>query len=177
MAVKITYMVQGTTQDNVDHLLSGHNDIDLLNPLGTTQAKHLGELREDAFDIIFTSDLKRAIKTAKLAFPHRCEHVCDPHLRECDFGDMTQDPKPDISQYITEQYPNGESYLEVQHRIQKFLKFLKENYDGKHVGIVAHQAPQLAMEVLINDKSWEEAIKQDWRNTKSWQPGWEFVLE
>ena len=45
------------------------------------------------------------------------------------------------------------------------------------IGIVAHRAPQLAMEVITNNLSWEEAINNDWRKTKSWQPGWEYILE
>jgi hypothetical protein len=47
---------------------------------------------------------------------------------------------------------------------------------GKTVAIVAHQAPQLALEVLLKGKTWQEAIKEDWRNKKEWKPGWNYIL-
>ena len=62
----------------------------------------------------------------------------------------------------------------VKERIADFLKDLKKNYDGKHVAIVAHQAPQLALDVLLKGMSWEEAFANDWRKQKAWKPGWEY---
>ena len=58
-----------------------------------------------------------------------------------------------------------------------FIKFLKDNYHGKKVGIVAHRAPQLAFEVLTKNISWEEANRNDWRKAKAWQPGWEYIIK
>jgi alpha-ribazole phosphatase/probable phosphoglycerate mutase len=55
------------------------------------------------------------------------------------------------------------------------LEFLKANYDGKSVAIVAHKAPQLALDVLIGGKSREQAFAEDWRKRKARQPGWEYV--
>ena len=78
---------------------------------------------------------------------------------------------------MDEPYPNGESYRDVERRVADFLGFLRENYDGKRVAIVAHQGPQLALEVLTKKRTWEQAIADDWRRTKSWQPGWEYVLD
>ena len=42
---------------------------------------------------------------------------------------------------------------------------------------MAHKAPQLAIEVLINGKTWENAIETDWRKTNDWKPGWNYILE
>ena len=50
-------------------------------------------------------------------------------------------------------------------------------YDGKKIAIVAHRAPQLALEVITKNISWEEALENDWRKTKSWQPGWEYIIK
>ena len=36
---------------------------------------------------------------------------------------------------------------------------------------------QLALEVITKHISWETAINNDWRNTKSWQPGWEYIIK
>lgn len=174
MAIKIIYMVHGTTQDNIDHLASGHNDVELA-PLGIEQAKKLGSQESTHFDIIFTSDLNRAITTALIAFPGRAPIIADPRLRECDYGDLTQKKKEwNVADFIDKKYPNGESYHDVETRMQAFLDDLKEEFEGKVVAIVAHQAPQLALEVIANKKTWQQAIREDWRNTKAWKPSWTY---
>ena len=61
-------------------------------------------------------------------------------------------------------------------RIKDFIDFLKENYDGKPIAIVAHQAPQLALDVILGGKAWEQAIDEDWRKKKAWQPGWNYSI-
>jgi alpha-ribazole phosphatase/probable phosphoglycerate mutase len=78
---------------------------------------------------------------------------------------------------ITKKFPSGESYDDVKSRISDFLSFLKQNYDGKSVAIVAHKAPQLALDVLLKGKTWKQAFAEDWRKTKAWKPGWEYELE
>ena len=42
---------------------------------------------------------------------------------------------------------------------------------------MAHKAPQFAFQVLTQGKTWEQAIEEDWRKTKSWQPGWEYIVK
>ncbi|MBW3003105.1 histidine phosphatase family protein [Candidatus Woesearchaeota archaeon] len=177
MAVKITYFVHGTTEDNKKHLATGQADIPLAE-VGVEQGKLLGEQRPDNFDVVFSSDLKRAYDSAVLAFEGRCEIIQDKRLRECHYGDLTQKPKDwDIMTYIDQPYPHGESYKDVEARIRDFLSFLKQNYDGKHVAIMAHQAPQLAIEVITMGKTWQQAIGDDWRKRKAWQPGWEYTFK
>ena len=177
MTVKIIYMVHGTTQDNIDHLASGHNNIELA-PIGIEQAKKLGTQVTEHFDVIFTSDLHRSITTALLAFPGRAPIIADPRLRECDYGELTQKKKEwNIADFISKKYPGAESYHDVEIRIREFLDDLKEEFEGKVVAIVAHQGPQLALEVIANKKTWEEAIKEDWRNTKSWKPAWIYEIK
>ena len=61
--------------------------------------------------------------------------------------------------------------------MREFVSFLKENYSNKTVGIVAHRAPQLALEVITKGITWEEANENDWRKTGNWQPGWEYIIE
>tara|TARA_Y100000310_G_C20655742_1_gene801877 strand:- start:69 stop:599 length:531 start_codon:yes stop_codon:yes gene_type:complete len=176
MTVKITYFVHGTTVDNEKKLASGHADA-VLSEIGVKQAKELKKQIAETFDVVFTSDLKRSIDTAKLAFESG-KTVQDKRLRECDYGEFTQKHKEwVISDYVSIPYPGGESYKDVEKRIASFLEFLRKNHDGKHVAIVAHQAPQLALEVLTKGKTWQQAIAEDWRKTKSWQPGWKYIID
>lgn len=177
METKIIYFVHGTTSDNIEGKCSGWNQVELTD-LGRERAIKLGQIRKDThFDVIFTSDLIRAIDSANLAFPN-INHIQDKRLRECNYGDLDGKDKKLVvyEDHIDIPFPNGESLKEVEKRIADFIKFLKENYAGKTIGIVAHRAPQLAFEVLTKKISWDEAIGNDWRNTKSWQPGWEYII-
>lgn len=181
MSIKITYFVHGTTTDNEKDLATGWAPGEL-SETGRDQSKKLGELVKDKkFDVVFCSDLKRAVDSANLAFGGKYEIIPDKRLREADYGDFTQLPttqfKADMTKYVGEKFPNGESYKDTEKRMASFLEFLKNNYDGKNVAIVAHQAPQLALDVIIKNRTWEKAINEDWRHTKAWQPGWEYIIE
>ncbi len=177
MSVNITYFVHGTTIDNEKNLATGWNP-GKLSELGKQQSKRLGQLVANLrFNLVFCSDLKRAVDSAKLAFGDKSKIVLDSRLRECNYGDLTGKPfNFNLKNYISYPFPNGESYQDVERRIANFLEFLKQNYNGKHVAILAHQAPQLALEVLLKGKTWEQAIDEDWRRSRSWQPGWHYTL-
>lgn len=181
MAIKITYFVHGTTTDNEKDISSGWFDVGL-SELGVQQSVQLKEsIGEKKFDIVFCSDLRRAIDSAKLTFEGIVPIVQDVRLRECNYGVYNAKPssivEPLQEKAITEKFPEGESYEDVKARISDFLAFLKQNYDNKIVAIVAHKAPQLALDVLLKGKTWEEAFAEDWRKTKSWKPGWEYSIE
>jgi broad specificity phosphatase PhoE len=177
MSVELIYFVHGTTIDNEQHLATGQAHTKL-SELGVKQSKELINQIEDNFDAIFVSDLPRSINSAKLTFGEDRELIIDERIRECDYGDFNQKPKDwELKDFITTDYPNGESYLDVEVRIKDFLEFLKENYGNKRVALVCHQAPQLAIEVILDNKSWEEVIDNDWRKTKAWQPGWKYIIK
>lgn len=178
--IKITYFVHGTTTDNEKHISSGWSDV-ALSELGRKQSVELKEQTKDKiFDAVFCSDLKRAYESAKLTWEGLCPIILDARLRECNYGDynakLSEVVEPMQERMITERFPNGESYEDVKTRISDFLEFLKQNYEGKHVAIVAHKAPQLALDVLLRGRTWEQAFAEDWRKTHSWQPGWDYTL-
>ena len=178
METKIIYFVHGTTTDNACGKCSGWKQSELTD-IGKERAIKLGKIRKDThFDVIFTSDLVRAIDSAKLAFPD-VEHIQDARLRECNYGDLEGKDKNLViyEEHIEKTFPNGESLKDVEKRIRNFIEFLKGNYQGKTIGIVAHRAPQLALEVITKGISWEEVNKNDWRKTKAWQPGWEYIIK
>jgi broad specificity phosphatase PhoE len=180
MSVKITYFVHGTTTDNQKNLSSGWNDV-ALSELGEKQSEELTDkTSQHNFDTVFTSDLSRAFNSAKIAWGDKYKIIQDERLRECNYGDYNG-KSSDVVEPLQEKsidtpMPNGESYEQVKARIADFLDDLKKNYDGKHVAIVAHKAPQLALNVLLRGMTWEEAFATDWRKTKRWQPGWEYTL-
>ncbi len=181
MSLKITTFAHGTTTDNEADISSGWNDPEL-SELGRQQASNLREqVKDRQFDVVFTSDSKRAIDTAKLAFGDSVKQIADTRLRECNYGTLNGGPCGVVEpmcdgECIYNKFPEGESYEDVKMRLAHFLQYLKDNYDGKNVAIVSHKAPQLAIEVLLNGKTWERALAEDWRKTKSWQPGWDYLV-
>jgi len=180
MATKITYFVHGTTTDNERGISSGWSDVEL-SGLGVQQSIELKDkIKDKHFDIIFCSDLKRAVHSSELTFKNKVEIIQDKRLRECNYGrynaQTSEIVEPLQEQNITKRFPDGESYEDVKERISNFLDFLKKNYNGKHVAIVAHKAPQLALDVLLKNKTWGQAFADDWRKTKAWQPGWDYIL-
>jgi len=157
MSINITYFVHGTTTDNEKEISSGWSDVEL-SDLGRKQSKDLAEkVKDRVFDFVFCSDLKRAIESAEIVFSKRIEIIQDKRWRECNYGDFNGKSSPIVEpmqeENITKKFPNGESYEDVKARIQDFLNFLKDNYEGKSVAILAHKAPQLALDVLLKGKS------------------------
>jgi broad specificity phosphatase PhoE len=180
MSVSITYFVHGTTTDNEKDISSGSSDVGL-SDLGVQQSIDLRQQIDVAsFDVVFCSDLIRAVHSAKLTFEDKVPIVIDARLRECNYGDYNAQPsdlvEPMQEKAVTKPFPNGESYEDVKARMADFLSDLKQNYDGRHVAIVAHKAPQLALDVLLYGKTWQEAFAEDWRLTKHWQPGWNYTV-
>jgi broad specificity phosphatase PhoE len=178
MSVKITYFVHGTTTDNEHDLATGWLPGEL-SEIGKQQSKALGGMVAGKhFDVVFCSDLQRAIDSAELGFGNKYEIIQDERLRECNYGDMNGKPaaafKDRMEDFIDTPFPNGESYKDVETRIAEFVDFLRANYDGKHIAIVAHQAPQLALDVLLRGRTWQQSIEEDWRKQKAWKPGWEY---
>ncbi len=178
--IHITYFVHGTTTDNEKHISSGHFDVGL-SPLGIQQSKDLVEQTKDKhFDVVFCSDLGRAVMSAEITWGGKVSIVQDARLRECNYGDYNAQPsdivEPMQEVNITTPFPNGESYEDVKARIASFLEMLKKDYDGKSVAIVAHKAPQLALDVLLKGMTWDQAFANDWRKAHKWQPGWAYEL-
>jgi len=180
MSVKITYFVHGTTTDNAAHISSGWKDIDL-SELGIQQSKELPYQKTDQFDAVLCSDLIRAVHSADLSFKDKFPIIVDQRLRECNYGDyngkLSEVVEPLQEKMVNDRFPNGESYEDVRARINLFLEDLKDKYDGRHVAIVAHKAPQLALEVILNGKTWDEAFATDWRKVGKWQPGWGYIVK
>ena len=178
--IEITYFVHATTQDNIEKKSTGWMPGEL-SEKGVLQAIALSNtIKNDYFDIVFCSDLKRAIESAKLNFYNRdIEIIRDARLRECNYGDLDGKDSSlvDYSKHIEDKFPNGESLLDVEKRMRSFINYLKENYDNKKIAIVSHKAPQLAFDVITNNMTWEEALTNDWRIEHKWQPGWKYIIK
>ena len=176
--VYLTYFVHGTTTDNEKDLATGWLPGEL-SKLGRKQSVEIGKITTQKFDAVYSSDLARAVESADLAFGGKYKIIQDKRLREANYGDWNGGPhsfKENMDKYIHIPFPNGESYYEVGVRMRDFCDYLKKQYDGMQVAILAHQAPQLALDVILKDKTWKQAIAEDWRKTKAFKPGWDYII-
>jgi broad specificity phosphatase PhoE len=175
--VQIVYETHSTSVDNERGVATGWLDGEL-SERGRREAAELGRRRrDDGIDAVYTSDLGRAIETAKIAFAgsgitiHR-----DPRLRECDYGDLTGMPserlRAEIPRRVDLPYPGGESYREVAERMRGFLDDLLPRHDGERVLLVSHAAPRWALQHLLDGTPLEEAVVAPF----AWQPGWEYAF-
>lgn len=172
----IIFEAHSTSLDNETRLASGHNDIEL-SELGLQQSKELGERYvNEHFDAIFCSDLQRSYRTAEIAFGDKFPIIKDARLRECDYGDLTQQSKGVVDaekpNRIDTPFPDGESYEQTNARMKEFLSDLLLNYDGKKVMIIGHRATQYGLEHWIKNIPTKEVVTAPWQ----WQPGWEYKL-
>jgi broad specificity phosphatase PhoE len=178
--VSLTYFVHGTTTDNEAELATGWLP-GKLSEKGKRQTDELAKIvAGQPFDVVICSDLARAIETAQVVFGASHQIIEDTRLREVNYGDWNGKPgqlvKENPGAFITKPFPGGESYHDVEVRLRDFCDDTRKKYADKRVAVVAHQAPQLALEVICNHKTWGQAIAQDWRLTHAYQPGWIYAL-
>lgn len=152
--MKIFLIRHGQTDYNKNSKLQGRIDIEL-NRTGLNQSEILGKrLSTYGLTKIYTSDLKRAVQTAKVIEKHTGADVCStPLLREIDMGDwqglnwdqIKQNyPKyyADWSQYTTDMpYPGGECGKSVIKRFQTLISQIElSDYDNlvmvTHSGLI-----------------------------------------
>jgi broad specificity phosphatase PhoE len=180
MTVEIIFEYHSTSVDNEAGVASGWRDPPL-SAKGREQAKELGERRQgERFDVIFPSDLKRAIQTAEIAFPDGVPIHPDRRLREYDYGTMTGS-SPEVihaerPQRVDTPFPEGESFRDIVQRVQDFLDDLARGWDGKRVIVIGHGATKLALDHLFGGLALEDAASQ----TFTWKPvppSYRYVLE
>ena len=143
----------GETAWNAEKRLQGHTDIPL-NTRGESQARQMAQALKDSgltFDVLYTSDLKRAVDTsAAIVQLFGVIAQVDSNLRERHFGalqglSINEAPllRPDIWQaHITRdldhELEGGESIRQFALRVQRALDQIKEQHPGKTVLMVSH---------------------------------------
>lgn len=136
MAVTLLLARHGQTKENVARILQGQMPGNLTEE-GISQGRALGEmLKGEKIDVLVTSDLKRAVDTAKLA--NEVLHlpiVEEPLLRERDFGIHTGAPYLSISGDLD---PSAETVEEMFSRAAVLLHKIADTYDGKTILAISH---------------------------------------
>lgn len=177
MAVEIVYETHAITEDNENGIATGWLP-GRLSERGRSVAAELGERRrDDGIAAVFTSDLDRAVATARIAFSgSELPMFQDQRLRECDYGELNGRPIADFPQprarYIDQPFPGGQSYRQVIEATRDFLTGLAGEWEGKRVLVIAHSANRYALQVLLGGARIEDLTDAPF----TWQPGWDFTL-
>lgn len=177
MAVDIIYETHQTSTDNEAGIATGWLP-GQLSALGRAQAVELGERRRhDDLAAVFTSDLRRAVETAEIAFAGTNLPILqDRRLRECNYGELNGQPVDRIAaerpHRVTTPFPGGQSYQDVVTQTDAFLRDLATSWDGQRVLLIAHSANRWALDVLLTGASLDALVVAPF----NWQPGWRYTL-
>lgn len=177
MTVEIVYETHAITEDNENGIATGWLP-GRLSERGRAVAAELGNRRRnDSIAAVFTSDLDRAIETARYAFAgSEIPILQDRRLRECDYGDLNGTPLNQFpmprSQFVDRPYPGGQSYRQVLQATRAFLSDLRGTWEGKRVLIIGHSAQRYTLRTLLAGARLADEIDAPFM----WQPGWEFTL-
>src|SRR5688572_28154073 len=129
----ITFEAHSTSVDNEAGIASGWLDSPL-SATGREQARALGARRRK-IDVVFVSDLGRAVETAARAFKGSAvPRFIDWRLRECDYGALNGGPASEVHgarlAHLDTPYPDGESYRDVMARVASFVRDLGARWEG-----------------------------------------------
>ena len=163
----------GKTHFNERGIFTGWIDAHLSNDgiNNALQIRKFFEERNIRFDVIFTSDLTRAIQTAQIAYPDykNAKFIITSLLRERDYGALSGRSKKKFSKEYPMLYriyhrsyfvppPGGESFIMMEKRITEFLKFFTK-LKAKNVLISAHGNTIRVLARILEKLSYEEGEK------------------
>lgn len=158
----------GESENNLKKLFCGWID----SPLTETGYKEAETIRpfmsQFKFDKVYSSDLCRAVETAKTVLPD-CTPIETPLLRECSVGSLSNTSSTDffngsksaIETFNRRDYTpfGGENTEMVQERLNKFLKPLEEQ-PFENVAVFAHGGIILNMMLKVIGQHDYSAIRR-----------------
>ena len=178
-SVEIVLARHGQTDSNKNRLFQGHSNTPL-NETGKKQAQDLAQkLKKESFDLIISSDLKRAVETAEILAKELnvpLEQKIDL-LRERNAGDLEE---KSIEKFLAKYPPvsakcfsaafhhttpdGGESLSELFGRARAICDMLIEQYPGKRVLLVGHNGINRAIRSVIEHLTYKEAAELEYGN-------------
>jgi broad specificity phosphatase PhoE len=171
--MKLIYETHATTVDNEAGISTGWLPGEL-SARGRHEARELGDRRRDV-DVVFSSDLHRAVQTVELA-GLSAPHFVDWRLRECNYGELNGAPSARLeprTDRIGTPFPGGQSYDDVLELTRSFVADVKRWFDGQVVLVVAHSANRWSLEHLVGSGA---PLAQLVAEGVNWQPGWEYEI-
>jgi len=177
MTLQIVYETHAITTDNEQGIATGWLP-GRLSEHGRETAAEMGERRRnDGINVVYVSDLERALETVRIAFEGSdIPTVVDSRLRECNYGLLNGAPGEQIARqrpsHLADPWPEGESYLDVVERTRALLDDLVAMWDGGRVLLVAHSANWWSLDHLLLGNDLADLLAADF----VWQSGWEYEI-
>lgn len=177
MVVSVVFETHSWSEDNDCGIATGWHH-GRLSSEGRHLAGELGDRRsDDGIDIVFTSDLRRAVETAEIAFAGTDTPILhDWRLRECNYGAGNGMPAAQLhrnkARYITTPYPEGESWTRAVERVGWFLDDMTRHADGQRILVVGHVATYWGIVHCTVGTPVADLIADGF----DWKLGWEFEL-
>lgn len=147
--MKVIFTRHGETKENIAGISMGQGTDGALNEAGVMQARQLAQrLKDEQFNYIYVSDLKRAVDTAVeiLKFHAGAKLITIPELRERNLGVYEGGPREHWKRAMQEsplpfhafKPAGGESYQEAQERVSNFFNKLLKRYLNDSLLVVGH---------------------------------------
>lgn len=164
--IRLIIVRHGETTANALNIIQGQTDVPL-NERGVQQAARVAEaLKDEKFDAVYSSDLSRAMTTARAIVPEG-EITALPALREWHLGvwqgkdlDRIKKDYPEIYAGVYRgeanlRIPGGETRNELRQRIKDFLESLPAKHpEGGKILMVSHGGAIRALfRVLVGENN------------------------
>jgi broad specificity phosphatase PhoE len=178
VTITVVFETHSISEDNQLGVASGWSH-SRLSERGRELARELGERRrDDGIATVFSSDLRRAVETADIAFASGVPPILlDWRLRECDYGERNGDPAEahgrDRAAHVDEPFPGGESWRQAIARVRSFLDDLTPRWDGARVLVIGHVATRWGLDHYLLGVPLEDLVNEVFE----WKPGWEYRLD
>ena len=128
--------------------------------------------------LVFTSDLRRAVETAEIAFAGSGVPILhDWRLRECDYGTGNGMPAAELHRdqlaHLDQPYPGGESWSQAIDRVGWFLRDLRAAHDRARVLVIGHVATRWGLQHHLDGRPLPDLMAEGFE----WRLGWEYQIE
>jgi broad specificity phosphatase PhoE len=164
----------GETEENLNGIIQGQNP-GKLTGRGIEQAKQLAlRLKDESFDLIFSSDLQRAVDTAQyIASFHRTPIHFTSELRERGAGIFQGRSRDELHRAERESdlplidfIPElGESFRDLHIRAARFLDMLYSRFNNETILLVSHGGWNRMLLGIVMGKTIEESLTITQENT------------
>ncbi len=155
---KLLLVRHGESEFNHAGRFAGFSDVDLTDT-GRWQVERLRErIADEKIDAVYSSDLKRAVRTAEIAMEGRGMSITTcPEVREINYGEVDGLPfseiktrYPDLAKQLSTSelelaFPGGETFSDFVQRVSTFKERLAKHAQTETVLLVAHGGPLRAL--------------------------------
>lgn len=162
------YLVRHTETTCEKGICYGQSDVDIIEPYDMLFEAILEQLPQNA--ILFSSPLKRCAQLANYILANTTIDAIktDNRLMEMNFGDWELKKWDDIpfeilnpwmSNFVTVNVPNGESFIDVHNRVHDFIENGIDNKGNVPVILVAHSGVIRSILCQLNSIPLQDAFK------------------